>query len=137
MCTIIYLLGYIKIIIYTCCKDIYVYCKNILYKDRVGNRAMVLYFYIRAAAGIRPQNRKFVIGGWGGGNCTLKAYRRYGFVEKKSVCRVRFVPLTRRSLVQASNSRRERSSLFLSLVVYWVLYTSILGGFIQIGETDT
>lgn len=38
------------------------------------------------------------------------------FVEKKSVCRVRFVPLTRRSLVQASNSRR--ASLFLSFAVF-------------------
>lgn len=66
-------------------------------------------------------NRKFVTGTRGGvGKGKKIVHSKLRFVENKSVCRVRFVPLTRRSLVQASNSRRARSrraSLFLSFAI--------------------
>lgn len=47
-------------------------------------------------------------------NCALKASVRRK--EECLRCRVRFVPLTRRSLVQASNSRRARERIAFSFV---------------------
>lgn len=47
-------------------------------------------------------------------NCPLKASVRRK--EECLSCRVRFVPLTRRSLVQASNSRRARERIAFSFV---------------------
>lgn len=86
---------------------------------------LYVYLYLsRACVRGRQLNRKFVTetrGGVGKGKKNVRSKLR--FVEKKSVCRVRFVPLTRRSLVQASNSRRARSSrahrfFFRSLSMY-------------------
>lgn len=94
-------------------------------KENLSSSPLYIYIYIYVLPFLLQEQRGVGTADDGFWEVKKIVRSKLQFVEKKSVCRVRFVPLTRRSLVQASNSRRARERIAFSFVHLYARLASI------------